>query len=83
MKIRASAARLAVAANFGARDGDLNAGVVRDLAFELLEEIAFHFPHLPTAQAGDMNVVARAVAFVVVAVAVNVQQIELVKQAVS
>ena len=54
-----------------------------DLALELLEKIAFHLAHFPAAQAGDVDVVARPVAFVVVPVAVDVQQIELVEQAVA
>ncbi len=54
-----------------------------DLALELLEKVAFDLANLPAAQAGDVNVVAGAMAFVVVAVTMNVEQIELIEQAVA
>src|SRR3990170_1346555 len=76
-----SAAGFAIAADFGARDGDLDAGVALDLALHLFVEIAFDFAHLAAAQASHVDVVAQAVAFVVVAMPVDVQQVELVEQA--
>jgi len=55
--------------------------VALDLALHLLVEIAFDFAHFSAAQAGHVDVVARAVAFVVVPVPVDVQQVQLVEQA--
>src|SRR5712691_9037337 len=74
------AAGVAVAADFGAGDGDLDAAVALDLVLELLEQAALELAHLAAAQASDVDVVAGAVAFVVVLVAADVQQIELVDQ---
>src|SRR2546428_3591556 len=80
---RLGAAVLAVAADLHARHGNADAGVPLHLAFELLEELALYFPHFSATQAGHVDVVARAVAFVVMAMAVDVQKIELVEQAVA
>src|SRR6266852_4149207 len=77
------AAGVAVAADFGAGDGDLDAAVALDLVLELLEQAALELAHLATAQASDVDVVAGAVAFVVVLVAADVQQVELVDQPVA
>jgi hypothetical protein len=72
---------VADAADFGARDGDLDAAVVRDLFFELFVEPGFEFAYLAAAQAGDMDVVAWAVRFVIVTIAAKVQEIEFVDEA--
>jgi hypothetical protein len=72
----------AVAADFGAGDGDLHGKVAGDLLFELLVQAAFKFPHLAATQAGDVDVIARAVTFVIVTIATQVQEVELVDKAV-
>ena len=57
----------AVAADFGARDGDFHAEVAGDLLFQLFVETAFEFADFAAAQAGHVDVVAWAVALVIVA----------------
>ena len=52
-----------------------------DLLLELLVEAAFEFADLAAAKAGDVDVVARAVAFVIVAVAAKMEEVELVDEA--
>jgi len=54
---------------------------VGDLTFQLLEEAGLEFADFTAAQAGDVNVVARAVGFVVMLVAAEMQEIEFVDQA--
>src|SRR5712692_353325 len=77
------AAVLAVAADFRACDGDLDAAVALDLALELLEQPALELAHFAAAQAGDVDVVAGPVTFVVVLVATDMEQVQLVDQAVA
>src|SRR5581483_3554083 len=55
--------------------------VAFDLRLELLIKPAFEFPDLATLQASNVNVVARTVSFVIVAVAAQVQKVQLVDQA--
>ena len=62
----------AEAAYFCAGYCDFDAAVAGDLGFELLVEFAFEFADFPTADAGHVDVIARAVAFVEVAVAAEV-----------
>ena len=71
----------AVAADFGARDGDFHVEVAGDLFLELLVEAAFEFADFAAAQAGNVDVVAWAVALVIVAVAAEMEQVEFVDQA--
>lgn len=71
----------AVAADFGAGDGDFHVEVAGDLVFELFIEAAFEFADLAAPQAGYVDVVAGPVAFVIVAVAAEVEQIKLVDEA--
>ena len=73
----------AVAADFGASYCDFYLAVAFDLFFQLLEERAFYFPYFSAAQTGDVNVVAQAVAFVIVLVAANVEKVKLVDEAVA
>jgi hypothetical protein len=47
----------------------------------LLEESAFHFPYFSATQAGDVNVIAQAVTFVIVLIAADVEEVKLVNQA--
>jgi hypothetical protein len=77
------AAFVAVTADFGAGNGDLDLAVIFDLTLELFEKRAFHFPDLAAAQAGYVDVVAETMAFVVVLIAMDVEQVELVNQAVA
>ncbi len=72
---------VADAADFGARDGDLHFEVAGDLLFELFVEAGFEFADFAAAEAGDVDVVARAVGFVVVAVAAEVEEVEFVDEA--
>ena len=72
---------VADAADFGAGDGDLHFEVAGDLFLELLVEAGFKFADFATAEAGDMDMVARAVGFVVVAVAAEMEEVELVNEA--
>ena len=71
----------AEAADFCAHDGDFDAAVSSDWLFELFVKFAFEFADFAAAHAGYVNVVARAVAFVEVAVAAEVEKIEFVDQA--
>jgi hypothetical protein len=71
----------AEAAYFCAGNCDFDAAVAGDLRFELLVELAFEFADFATADAGYVNVVAWAVALVEMAVAAEVQEIELVNEA--
>jgi hypothetical protein len=77
----AGEAVVADAADFGAGDGDLHVEVAGDLFLELLVEAGFEFADLAAAKTSDVDVVARAVGFVVVAVAAEMEEIELVDQA--
>ena len=74
-----TAAGFAVAADFGAAYGDLDARIALNLPLQLFVEVAFHFANLAATQACDMDMVAHAMALVVVPVAVNMQQIELIE----
>jgi len=76
-----AAAICADAAYFGAGDRNFDAAIVGDLTFQLLEEAGFKFTDFAAAQAGDVNVVARTVGFVVMLIAPEVQEIEFVDQA--
>jgi hypothetical protein len=71
----------AEAAYFRAGYGDFDATVAGDLGFQLLVEFAFEFADFAAADAGYVDVVTRAMALVEVAVAAEVQQVELVYEA--
>jgi hypothetical protein len=71
----------AVAADFGAGDGDFDLAIVFDFPLELLEERAFHFPYFSATQTGDVNVIAQAVTFVIVLISANVKQVKFVYEA--
>jgi hypothetical protein len=74
-------AGVADAAYFGAGDGYLHFEVAGDLFFELFVETGFEFADFTAAEAGDVDVVAGSVGFVVMAVAAEVEEIELVDEA--
>ena len=73
----------AEAAYFCAGDCDFDFAVAGDLALQLLVEFAFELADFAAADAGYMDVIARAVALVEMAVAAEMQEIELVDQAVA
>jgi hypothetical protein len=73
----------AQAAYFCAGYGDFYAAVAGDLGLQLLVEFAFEFADFTAADAGYVDVVARAVAFVEMAIAAEMQEIELVDEAVA
>ena len=60
---------------------DFDAAIAGNLLLQLLVEVAFELANLPAANAGDVDVVARTVGFVEMAVAAKVKQIEFVNQA--
>src|SRR5882724_1532176 len=64
----AGQAVVADAADCGAGDGDLHFEVVGNLFFQLFVQAGFEFADLAAAEAGDVDVVARTVGFIVVAV---------------
>ena len=72
---------VADAAYFGAGDGYLHVEVAGDLFLELLVEAGFEFADFAAAETGYVDVVAGAVGFVVVAVAAEVEEVELVDEA--
>jgi hypothetical protein len=72
---------VADAADFGAGDGDLHVEVAGDLFLELFVEAGFEFADFAAAETGYVDVVARAVSFVIVAVPAEVKEIELVDEA--
>jgi hypothetical protein len=71
----------AEAAYFCAGYCDFDAAVAGDLGFELLVEFAFEFADFAAADAGYVDVIARAVGFVEMAVAAEMQEIEFVDEA--
>jgi hypothetical protein len=73
----------AVAADFGARHGDFDAAVLLDLLLQFFVEFRFKLAHFSAFQAGDVDMVAQAVAFVEVLVAAQMQQIKLIDQAIT
>jgi hypothetical protein len=76
-------ALFAVAADFGARRGYVDAAVFFDLLFQLLVQVRLEFADGSTLQASDVDVVAGTVAFVEVLVAAQVEQVQFVNQAVA
>ena len=73
----------AEAAHFCAGYCDFDAAVAGDLGFELLVKFAFEFADFAAADAGYVDVVARAMGFVEMAIAAEMQEIEFVYQAVA
>lgn len=77
----AVAAIFAEAADFGARDADFDVEIVGDLRFQILVKLRFKLADFSAANAGDVNVIARAVAFVVMAMTAQMQKIEFINEA--
>ena len=75
-----SEAVVADAADFGARDGNLDVAIAGDLTLELLVQSGLEFADLAATEAGNMDVVARAVGFVVVPVAPEVEEVKFVDE---
>ncbi len=73
----------AIAADFGAGNGDADAAILGNLLFQFFIEAAFKFADTSAAQAGHMDMIARAVAFIKMAVAAQMEQIKLVNQTVA
>jgi hypothetical protein len=71
---------MADATYFCAGDGDLDAAIVGDLLHEVLVEAGLEFTDFATADAGDMNVIARTMSFVVVTIAAEMEEIEFVDE---
>ena len=69
---------VADAADFGAANGDFDPAIARNLAFYFLVQFAFEFADFAAFHAGHVDVVAGAVAFVIVAITAQVQQVEFV-----
>jgi hypothetical protein len=76
-----AAAIIADAADFGAGDRNFDAAIVGDLTFQLLEEAGLEFSDFAAAQAGDVDVIARSMGFVVMLIAAEMEEIEFVDQA--
>jgi hypothetical protein len=71
---------VANAAYFGAGDSDLDGAVLGDLLHEVLVEAGLEFADFATADAGDMNVVARTMGFVVVTITAKVEEVQFVDE---
>lgn len=71
----------AEAAYFCTRYGDFDAAVVGNLALQFLVEFAFELANLSASHTRYVDMVARTVAFVEMAVAAQVKKVQLVDQA--
>src|ERR1700716_1954535 len=69
-----------VAAYFGTRDSHFHVEVAGDLLFQLFVEAALKFADFAATQASHMNMIPRAVTLVVVAIATQMQQIQLIDE---
>ncbi len=76
------AAILAKAADFRASDGDFDLEIAGNLRFQILVKLGFEFTDFSAAHACDVNVIARAVAFVIMAMAAQMEKIEFVDKTV-
>ena len=74
-------AGVANAADFGTGYGDLEVAVAGDLLLQLLVETGFEFTNLAAAETSNVDVIARAVGFVVVAIAAEMKKVEFVNKA--
>ena len=76
-----SQAIVADAAHFGARDSNLDTAVACDLVFQLIVEMTLEFADFSAAEAGDVDMIARAVGFVVVTIAAEMEEVKFVDEA--
>src|ERR1700730_9535223 len=74
-------ALVAIAADFQARDYDVELAITLNLPLQAVEEIALKFHDLAATQACHVNVVSLWTPFVVMLLALHVHQVELVDQA--
>jgi hypothetical protein len=74
---------LAVSAYLGARCGDFNSAIFFNLFFQFFVDGRLEFADGAAFQASDVNVIARAVAFVKMLIAAQVQQVQLIDQSVA
>ncbi len=72
---------VADAAHFGAGDGDPNVAIAGDLLLELFVEAGFEFADFAATETGDVDVISRAVSFVVMAVTAEMEKIKFVDEA--
>lgn len=79
---RIRAALGAVAANFKARNHNVETAIALDLAFQPVEEIALELQDFSAPQAGHMNVVPLRAALVEMLFALHVHQVKFIDQAV-
>ena len=80
---RGGAALRAVPSNFKAADHDGEAAIALNLALQPIEQVAFKFRDLATAQAGHVNVIPLRTALVIMLLALHVHEVKLVHQAVA
>jgi hypothetical protein len=78
----AVAAIFAEATDFGPCDANFDVEIVGDLRFQILIKLRFKLANFPAANAGDMNVVARTMTLVIVAMTAQMEKIELVNETV-
>jgi hypothetical protein len=68
-------------AHFRPRDRDFQIAIARDLLFQFLVELTFKLANFPTTNACDVDVVARPMTLVEMAIAAQMKQIQFVDQA--
>jgi hypothetical protein len=66
---------------FGSRYGDFDAAIVGNLALQFFVEFAFKLANLSTSHTRNMDMVARAMALVEMAIAAKVKKVQFVNQA--
>ena len=71
---------LAKPANFGARHSNFDCAIAGNLLLQVFVEFAFEFADFSALNAGDVNVIARTVAFVVVAMPSKVKKVQFIDQ---
>lgn len=76
------AAIFAEAADFRARDANFDVKIICNLRFQIFVKLRFKFTHFSATHAGDVDVVARAVAFVIVSMAAKMEKVQFVDEAV-
>lgn len=74
---------LAIAADFRARRGDVDAAIFLNLLFQLFIKLRLELTHSAAFEAGNMDVIARAVTLVEVLIATQVEQVEFIDEPVA
>ena len=69
----------AVAADFRAADGNFDATIARDLLLQFFVQRALDLTHFPAAQARHMDMIARPMCLVEMAMTPQVKQVEFVE----